>query len=51
MKQRNIKQKYVSFVHEDYVDNPIAVARIKAGITQEQLVQRLDVSQAYMRSN
>ena len=30
-------QKYVPFILEDYVDNPVAVARIKAGITQEQL--------------
>ncbi len=39
---------YESFVLEDYVDNPVALARIKAGITQEQLAQRLGVSQAYI---
>lgn len=41
-------QEYVPFVLEDYVDNPVAVARIKAGITQQQLAQRLGVSQAYI---
>lgn len=39
-------QDYVPFVLEDYVDNPVAVARIKAGITQQQLAQSLGVSQA-----
>ena len=42
------EQKYVPFILEDYVDNPVAIARIKAGITQEQLAQRLGVSQAYI---
>lgn len=39
---------YEPFVLEDYVDNPVALARIKAGITQEQLAQFLGVSQAYV---
>lgn len=42
------EQAYEPFVLEDYVDNPVALARIKAGITQEQLAQRLGVSQAYV---
>jgi DNA-binding XRE family transcriptional regulator len=41
-------QAYEPFVLEDYVDNPVALARIKVGITQEQLAQRLGVSQAYV---
>ncbi len=41
-------QKYVPFVLEDYVDNPVVLARIKAGITQEELANRLGVSQAYI---
>lgn len=41
-------QAYEPFVLEDYVDNPIALERIKTGITQEQLAQRLGVSQAYV---
>jgi ribosome-binding protein aMBF1 (putative translation factor) len=32
----------------DYVDNPVALARYKAGITQEELAKRLRVSQAYI---
>ncbi|WP_293006127.1 helix-turn-helix transcriptional regulator [Nitrosomonas sp.] len=43
---QDAEQAYVPFVLEDYVDNPVALARIKAGITQEQLAQRLGVSQA-----
>ena len=42
------EQAYEPFVLEDYVDNPVALARIKAGITQEQLAQRLGVSQSYV---
>ena len=42
------EQAYEPFILEDYVDNPVAFARIKAGITQEQLAQRLGVSQAYV---
>ena len=39
---------YVPFELEDYVDNPIALARIKANLTQEELAQRINVSQAYI---
>lgn len=46
--EANQNKAYEPFVLEDYVDNPIALARIKAGITQEQLAQRLGVSQAYV---
>ena len=45
---QDTEQIYVPFVLDDYVDNPVALARIKAGITQEQLAQRLGVSQAYV---
>ena len=30
----------------DYIDNPIALARIEAGITQEELAKRMKVTQA-----
>ncbi len=40
--------EYVSFDPADYVDNPIALARIRAGITQTQLAKRMKVSQAYI---
>lgn len=40
--------EYVPFVLEDYVDNPIALARMKAHLTQKQLAERLGVTQAYI---
>lgn len=39
---------YVPFNVVDYVDNPVAVVRIKANVTQEQLAKRMGVSQAYI---
>lgn len=39
---------HVPFALEDYVDNPIALARIKANVTQKELAKRLDVTQAYI---
>lgn len=39
---------YVEFDPADYLDNPIALARIKAGITQEELATRMNVTQAYI---
>jgi DNA-binding XRE family transcriptional regulator len=41
-------EKYVPFVLEDYVDNPVALARIKAHLTQRQLAEHMGVSQAYI---
>lgn len=40
--------EYVPFVLDDYVDNPVALARIKARLTQGQLAERLGVTQAYI---
>lgn len=42
------KNQYVSFNPDDYVENPVALARIKAGMTQEELARRMNVSQAYI---
>ena len=39
---------YVPFALEDYVDSPVALARIKAKLTQKQLAKRLGVTQAYI---
>ncbi|MFJ5446999.1 helix-turn-helix domain-containing protein [Methylobacillus methanolivorans] len=40
--------EYVPFILEDYIDNPVALARIKAGVTQQELAARLTVTQAYI---
>jgi predicted transcriptional regulator len=39
---------YVPFDPADYVDNPVALARIKAHVRQKELADRLGVSQAYI---
>ena len=39
---------YVPFELEDYVDNPIALARIRAWLTQAELAKRMGVTQAYI---
>jgi ribosome-binding protein aMBF1 (putative translation factor) len=49
-KMRSAKHQndYIPFDPANYVDNPIALARIKAGITQEELAKRMCVTQAYV---
>lgn len=44
----NEDQSYELFEPEDYVDNPIALMRIKAGLTQAELAKKLSVTQAYI---
>ena len=39
---------YVAFELEDYVDNPVALARMKMKVTQEELAKAMEVSQAYV---
>ena len=39
---------YIPFRIEDFVDNPVALARIKAKLSQEDLAERMGVSQAYV---
>ena len=41
-------EEYEPFQLEDYVENPIALARIKAKMTQEELAVAMDVTQAYI---
>lgn len=41
-------EEYLPFELTDYVDNPVALARIKARATQEQLADAMKVSQAYI---
>lgn len=43
-----LNQDYTKFELEEYVKNPVAIARIHAGLTQEELAERLEVSQAYI---
>lgn len=40
--------EYIPFVLENYVDNPVALARMKAHLTQNELAERMDVTQAYI---
>ena len=39
---------YAPFALEDYVDSPVALARIRANMTQRELAKRLGVTQAYI---
>ena len=48
LKKKYSGEDYASFKLTDYVDNPVALARINAGITQEELAKRMDVTQAYI---
>lgn len=41
-------EEYVPFVLGDYVDNPVALARMTAHLTQKELAERLGVTQAYI---
>ncbi len=46
--QTQSKKEYVSFNLSDYVDNPVAFARIEAGLTQAQLARRMKVKSAHI---
>ena len=48
LKQPNEDQEYEVFDPADYIDNPIALTRIQAGITQEELARLMGVTQAYI---
>ncbi len=43
-----LNNDYEDFVLEDYVSNPVALARIEANITQGELADLMKVSQAYI---
>lgn len=47
-KMQEGESEYVPFVLENYISNPVALARIKANFTQEELAKALDVTQAYV---
>jgi ribosome-binding protein aMBF1 (putative translation factor) len=40
--------EYVPFVLSDYIQNPIRVARIEAGLSQAQLAERMGLTQGYV---
>ncbi len=40
--------EYVPFDPADYVENPVALARINAGLSREELASRLEVSSSYL---
>jgi ribosome-binding protein aMBF1 (putative translation factor) len=48
LKKKYSNEDYVPFELTDYIDNPVALARINAGITQEELAKRMNVTQAYI---
>lgn len=48
LKKKYSSEDYVPFELADYVDNPVALARINAGITQEELAKHMKVTQAYI---
>lgn len=48
LKKKYSSEEYVPFELTDYVDNPIALARINAEMTQEELAKRMKVTQAYI---
>ncbi|MBF0622939.1 MAG: helix-turn-helix domain-containing protein [Magnetococcales bacterium] len=40
--------EYEDFEPADYIQNPVALARLKAGLKQIELAERMGVSQAYI---
>ncbi len=48
LQEEKIQSDYVPFDPADYVDNPVALARIEAGVTQKELASRMGVTQAYI---
>jgi DNA-binding XRE family transcriptional regulator len=43
-----LSKGYDKFDIEEYIQNPIALARINAHLTQEELADQLEVTQAYI---
>ena len=48
LKHSQENEDYEVFDPSDYIDNPVALARIQAGITQEGLAKLMNVTQAYV---
>ena len=47
-KTKEGRDGYVLFVLEDYVQNPIAIARMEAHLTRKDLAKRMGVTQRYV---
>lgn len=48
LRHTQVNEDYEVFAPADYVDNPVALARIQAGLTQEELAKLMAVTQAYI---
>ena len=48
LKQTQASEDYEVFNPADYVENPIALARLQAGLTQAELASLMSVTQAYI---
>lgn len=48
LKHPQENEDYEAFDPADYIDNPVSLARIQAGITQEELAKLIGVTQAYI---
>ena len=48
LKHSQENEDYEVFDPADYIDNPVALARMQAGITQEELAKLMCVTQAYV---
>lgn len=48
LKHPQENEDFELFNPADYIDNPVALARIQAGITQEDLARLMSVTQAYI---
>ena len=47
-KPESAESELVPFVLGDYIKNPVRIARVDAGLTQQELAKRLDVTQGYI---
>lgn len=48
LKHTQKNEDYEVFDPAEYINNPVALARIQAGITQEELAKLMGVTQAYI---
>ncbi len=48
LKHPQVSEDYEIFDPADYIDHPVALARIQAGLTQNELAKLMCVTQAYV---